>query len=71
MATKGTFTDHKDAVTDANGQVLYGMDKELAEKAAAKYDPELEKSCKVFVEALSGLCCHPTPPHATKRHQDP
>lgn len=55
MATKGTFTDHKDAVTDANGQVLYGMDKELAEKAAAKYDPELEKSCKAFIEALSGM----------------
>ena len=50
----GTFTDASEAQLDANGQVLYGMDKELAEKAAAKYDPELEAKCKAWLEALTG-----------------
>jgi len=30
----GTFTDLKNAQTDANGTPLYGIDKELAEKAS-------------------------------------
>ena len=50
----GTFTDASEAQLDANGNPLYGMDKELAEKAAAKYDPELESKCKAWLEALTG-----------------
>jgi len=50
----GTFTDHSDATLDANGAVLYGMDKELAEKAAAKYDPQLEARCRQWLETLTG-----------------
>lgn len=48
------YTNHNDALTDVNGRVLYGMDKELAEKAAAKYDPRLEAECKAWLEALTG-----------------
>lgn len=51
---KGTFTAVADATVDQNGQVLYGLDKELAEKAAAKYDVELESRCRQWIEALTG-----------------
>eukprot|EP00966_Prymnesium_polylepis_P156107 3607042-Prymnesium_polylepis.2 len=54
MAQQGTFTNKDSAQTDANGQVLYGMDKELADKAAAKFDPKLEADCKAWLEALTG-----------------
>jgi len=50
----GNFTNKDEAQLDANGGVLYGMDKELAEKAAAKYDPALEAKCKEWIEALIG-----------------
>mmetsp|Transcript_25419 Transcript_25419/g.83035 ORF Transcript_25419/g.83035 Transcript_25419/m.83035 type:complete len:270 (-) Transcript_25419:216-1025(-) len=50
----GTFTDLKNAQTDANGTPLYGIDKELAEKAASKYDPALEADCRSWLEAVTG-----------------
>jgi len=53
-AQKGTFTAAADATVDHNGQVLYGLDKELAEKAAAKYDGELELRCRQWMEEVTG-----------------
>mmetsp|Transcript_38675 Transcript_38675/g.124105 ORF Transcript_38675/g.124105 Transcript_38675/m.124105 type:complete len:270 (-) Transcript_38675:250-1059(-) len=50
----GTFTDLKNAQTDANGTPLYGIDKELAEKAASKYDPALEADCRSWLEVVTG-----------------
>ncbi|KAJ3090895.1 hypothetical protein HK102_002345 [Quaeritorhiza haematococci] len=40
--------------TDANGLPLYGLDKELAERAAAKYDPEREAKVRWYIEEVSG-----------------
>ena len=36
------------------GNVLYGLDKELAEKAAAKYDTGLEGECRAWIENVTG-----------------
>ena len=33
---------------------LYGLDRELAEKAAAKYDPQLEAEARAWIEAVLG-----------------
>ena len=33
---------------------MYGLDRELAEKAAAKYDPKLEAEARGWVEAVTG-----------------
>ncbi|KAJ1555746.1 hypothetical protein HK096_001777 [Nowakowskiella sp. JEL0078] len=33
---------------------IYGLDKELAEKQAAKYDPEREKQAREYIEAVTG-----------------
>jgi hypothetical protein len=56
--TKGqgdaTFTSASNAPVDANGVPLYGMDKELAEKQAAKFDPAVEKSCREWIETVTG-----------------
>ena len=41
-AQKGTFTSYEQRAAESGGEVLYGLDKELAEKAAAKFDPALE-----------------------------
>ena len=53
-AQKGTFTSSLDAQLDENGMVLFGMDKELAAKAALKKDTAVEASCQAWIEALSG-----------------
>lgn len=34
---------------------LYGLDKELAEKAAAKYDPAREQQAREYIEIVSGM----------------
>ena len=34
--------------------MLYGLDKELAEKAAAKYDTGLEGECRAWIENVTG-----------------
>ena len=34
--------------------MLYGLDKELAEKAAAKYDASADFACRMWVEAVTG-----------------
>ena len=34
--------------------MLYGLDKELAEKAAAKYDVGMEHKCREWIEAVTG-----------------
>ena len=36
------------------GNVRYGLDKELAEKAAAKYDTGLEGECRAWIENVTG-----------------
>ena len=54
-AQKGTFTSYVERAAECGGTALYGMDKELAEKAAAKYDPALEAAAREWVQAVSGL----------------
>ena len=49
MAQTGTFTHHTEATTDPSGQVVYGIDKELQDKAAAGFDPELEKKVSEWI----------------------
>jgi len=39
---------------DSQGEVLYGLDKELADKAAAKYDVRQEAECRAWIEAVTG-----------------
>lgn len=51
------YTNKQEARTDKHGQVLYGMDKELADKAAAKFDPKAEKEAKEWIEACTGEKC--------------
>jgi len=43
-----------DVVDTATGLPLYGIDRELAAKAAAKYDPKLEAQAREFIESLTG-----------------
>ena len=39
---------------ESAGEVLYGLDRELAEKAAAKYDPDQEAQVRRWIEAVTG-----------------
>mmetsp|Transcript_15045 Transcript_15045/g.40359 ORF Transcript_15045/g.40359 Transcript_15045/m.40359 type:complete len:247 (+) Transcript_15045:88-828(+) len=55
--TNATFTSFEDAkAVDANGKPLFGLDVELAQKAARKAaaNAGLERECKEFIEALVG-----------------
>jgi len=54
-AQKGTFTDYEQRAAECGGEALYGMDKELAAKAAAKYDPALEASARAWVQSVAGV----------------
>ena len=42
QAPTGTFTSYEQRAAEEGGEVRYGLDKELAQKAAAKYDGALE-----------------------------
>ena len=48
------FTSYEERAAASGGEVLYGLDKDLAEKAAAKYDPAAENACRVWIEAVTG-----------------
>mgnify|MGYP002635946148 CR=1 FL=1 len=50
----GTFVSYEQRAAEMGGEVHYGMDKELAEKAAAKYDPALEAASKTWIEQVTG-----------------
>ena len=54
MGGKGAYKNADSAELDQNGQVLYGMDKELAAKAAAKFDPVMEADARNWIEAVTG-----------------
>ena len=51
---KSTYRCADDAATDVSGRVLYGLDKELADKAAAKFDPQLEGEAREWIEKVTG-----------------
>ena len=48
------FASYDERAAASGGQVLYGLDKELAEKAAAKYDIGMEHKCREWIEAVTG-----------------
>ena len=48
------FASYDERAAASGGQVLYGLDKELAEKAAAKYDVGMEHKCRKWIEAVTG-----------------
>ena len=48
------FTSYDERAAAGGGEVLYGLDKELAEKAALKYDPQAEHACRMWIEAVTG-----------------
>ena len=58
-AQKGTFTSHDQRAAECGGEALYGIDKELAEKAAAKYDPALEAAAREWVQTVAGVAFDP------------
>ena len=45
---------YEERAAQADGEVLYGMDREIAEKAKAKYDPRLEAEARQWIEAVLG-----------------
>ena len=51
----GTFTSYEQRAAEEGGEVRYGLDKELAQKAAAKYDDALEASCRAWVQSVAGV----------------
>ena len=51
----GTFTSYEQRAAEEGGEVRYGLDKELAQKAAAKYDAALEASCRAWVQSVAGV----------------
>ena len=56
-SAKGQYVsaEERDKNMAANGgKLLYGMDKELAEKAAAKWDPKLDAEAREWIEAVLG-----------------
>jgi len=49
-----TFVSYEQRAAEMNGgEVLYGLDKELAEKAAAKYDLNVEAATRAWIEAVT------------------
>lgn len=54
-AQKGTFVSADERAAETGGELLYGLDKELAEKKAAKYDQELELACRAWVQQVAGV----------------
>ena len=53
METSQGYSSHETAQVSADGRLLYGLDKELADKAAAKYDPRLEADVRAWITALT------------------
>ncbi|EOD15061.1 hypothetical protein EMIHUDRAFT_434223 [Emiliania huxleyi CCMP1516] len=49
-----------------DGIPLYGMDKELADKAAAKFDPKMEREAREWIEAVTGEALEGTLQEALK-----
>ena len=58
-AQRGTFTSYDERAAECGGEALYGMDKELAAKAAAKYDPALETAAREWVQTVAGVSFDP------------
>jgi len=54
-----SYTDKAEAELDANGTPLYGLDKELAAKQAAKYDPAMVDAAKEWIIAILGPVLDP------------
>eukprot|EP00761_Pharyngomonas_kirbyi_P011977 gb/GECH01012003.1/.p1 GENE.gb/GECH01012003.1/~~gb/GECH01012003.1/.p1 ORF type:complete len:290 (+),score=74.46 gb/GECH01012003.1/:1-870(+) len=48
------YTNYNDAPKDADGRPLYGLDRELAQKQAAKKDPKAEAEVRGWIEAVTG-----------------
>ena len=48
------FASYEERAAASGGEVLYGLDKELAERAAAKFDPAVEDACRAWIEAVTG-----------------
>lgn len=57
---RGNFVNADERAAETGGELLYGLDKELAEKKAAKYDPELEASCRAWVQQVAGVTFDPS-----------
>jgi hypothetical protein len=55
-SAKGAYRSsaERDAIIEAEGKLLYGMDKELADKQAAKWDPKLEAEARAWISAVLG-----------------
>lgn len=45
----------------------FGLDKELAERAAAKYDVKLEQEAQVWIEAVTGITFDQVCSHSLSR----
>ena len=54
-AQQGDFVSYEQRAAQCGGEALYGLDKELAEKAAAKYDPALEAACRGWIQEVVGV----------------
>lgn len=53
-AQKGSFVCYEQRAAETGGEVHYGMDADLAAKAAAKYDPVLEAASRVWISQVVG-----------------
>ena len=53
-SSKSHYVSADERMAETGGKLLYGLDKELAEKAAAKYDPQLEGEARAWIEAMTG-----------------
>ena len=48
------YVSADDRAKETGGKLLYGLDRELAEKAAAKYDHKMEQEAREWIEAVTG-----------------
>jgi len=53
-ATRATYVKYEEREAEDGGSVLYGLDRELAEKAKLKFDPQLETDARAWIEGVLG-----------------
>ena len=65
-SAKGAYVDADARMAETGGKLLYGLDRELAEKQAAKFDTKLEADARSWMEAVLGTTLEGTTHEALK-----
>ena len=66
LVSNAVHAGYDGAAKRDDGIPLYGMDKELADKAAAKFDPKMEREAREWIKAVTGEALEGTLQEALK-----